>query len=201
MHANGDHNGRATCGATNRNGTKCNRPAGWGTDHTGYGHCRNHSGSTPTGRKHGQRLMAQHAAVTFGLPVAIGPHEALEQELHRAAGIVAWLSVEVAALAENEVTSPVGGGENSHPRYEPNVLIDMYGAERDRLHAVAKTCHAVGIEDRRIHLVEQQGQLLASVVRGVLTDITNDEGTPLLDVPGTAEIVRKHLTTAAQSGD
>lgn len=40
------------CGATNRQGTPCQRPAGWGTDHVGIGKCKLHGGKTPikTGR-------------------------------------------------------------------------------------------------------------------------------------------------------
>ena len=34
----------------------CTRPAGAGTDHTGFGHCRLHLGTTPTGRKHATLL-------------------------------------------------------------------------------------------------------------------------------------------------
>lgn len=32
------------CGATNRNGEPCQRPAGWGTDHPGEGRCKLHGG-------------------------------------------------------------------------------------------------------------------------------------------------------------
>ncbi len=39
------------CGAKNRQGTPCRRPAGWGTDHQKFGHCKLHAGSTETGAK------------------------------------------------------------------------------------------------------------------------------------------------------
>ena len=35
------------CGAKNRAGNPCRRPAGWGTDHAGFGNCKLHFGSTP----------------------------------------------------------------------------------------------------------------------------------------------------------
>lgn len=33
------------CGAEKKNGGTCGRPAGWGTDHLGVGHCRTHRGT------------------------------------------------------------------------------------------------------------------------------------------------------------
>jgi hypothetical protein len=38
---------RALCGARARSGKPCRRPAGWGTEHAGYGACKLHGGSTP----------------------------------------------------------------------------------------------------------------------------------------------------------
>lgn len=35
------------CGATTRSETKCQRPAGWGTDHVGQGRCKLHAGCSP----------------------------------------------------------------------------------------------------------------------------------------------------------
>lgn len=39
----------AVCGAKNRSGEPCQRPAGWGTDHVGEGRCKLHGGLTPRG--------------------------------------------------------------------------------------------------------------------------------------------------------
>lgn len=36
-----------TCGAKNRQGGQCGKPAGWGTDHRGKGRCRLHGGCSP----------------------------------------------------------------------------------------------------------------------------------------------------------
>ena len=47
---------RPTCGATTRQDTDCGRPAGWGTDHPGFGQCKLHGGSTTTGKKHAKQL-------------------------------------------------------------------------------------------------------------------------------------------------
>jgi hypothetical protein len=39
------------CGASNRDGSVCKHQAGWGTDHAGFGKCKQHTGSTPGGVK------------------------------------------------------------------------------------------------------------------------------------------------------
>jgi hypothetical protein len=44
------------CGAKGRQGTPCRRPAGWGTDHAGFGTCKFHTGSTRTQAKHAEKL-------------------------------------------------------------------------------------------------------------------------------------------------
>ncbi len=44
-----------TCGAKTRDGDPCKRPAGWGTDHTGEGKCKQHGGAggAPEGEANG----------------------------------------------------------------------------------------------------------------------------------------------------
>lgn len=54
--SSGDIPRRKICGAETRQHTDCGRPAGWGTDHVGFGNCKLHGGSTGTGKKHGQEL-------------------------------------------------------------------------------------------------------------------------------------------------
>lgn len=45
------------CGARKRDGSgdTCKRPAGWGTEHVGFGTCKLHGGSTPASSKHAER--------------------------------------------------------------------------------------------------------------------------------------------------
>jgi hypothetical protein len=48
------------CGATKRQGDKapCRRPAGWGTEHVGFGTCKLHGGSTTASTKHAAKERA-----------------------------------------------------------------------------------------------------------------------------------------------
>jgi len=43
-----------TCGAKTRDGTPCQRTAGWGTDHVGDGRCKTHGGKGGRKPKHGR---------------------------------------------------------------------------------------------------------------------------------------------------
>jgi hypothetical protein len=183
--------GHGHCHAKTRAGGRCKKPSGWGTDHVGTGRCKLHGGSTPTQKKAAQKQQAATAVATYGLPREIDPHTALLEELHRTAGIVAWLSIRVAELEQHQAYGPVGGGPDSIPRQEPHVWIGMYQAERKHFTAVAKTCVDVGIEERRIQLEEQQGAMLARVIDGILTDLG------VRDHPEAPKVVRRHLTLVA----
>ncbi len=162
------------CPATARTGERCKLPAGWGTDHNGHGLCRFHGGCSPGGRKQAERLAAEDAVATLGLPRDIEPHVALEEELWRTAGHVEWLGAEVAKLPAQRVTG--------------SPLLSLYERERRHLLQVSRTALDVGLEERRVRIVEQVGEAVATALRGVLTEL----GVPL-DDPRTQEIVVRHL--------
>lgn len=189
------------CPGHNREGAPCSLTAGHGTDHKGVGCCKFHGGSTPTGRAAARRQAAEQAVVTYGLPREIDPHAALLEELHRTAGHVAWLGQKIAAFETDGQLKQYGAatvveenGEDGAAKtrtllYEkPAIWVELYNRERRHFAEVAKTCISVGIEERRVQLAEQQGQLIAEVLRGVLTELG------VIDRPETPAIVRKHLT-------
>lgn len=185
------------CEAKTRSGGKCKRPAGWGTDHVGAGRCKLHGGATPNGKKAAQREQATEAVAFYGLAREIDPHAALLEELHRTAGHVAWLGDLIQSGELSKEQNPTGrkravkldqstlGGDIA------SVWVQLYHEERKHFAAVAKTCISVGIEERRVRLAEQQGQLLAEVIRGVLTDLG------VADRPEVPSVVRRHLTLVA----
>jgi hypothetical protein len=66
------------CGAQKRQGPgSCAKPAGWGTNHPGWGRCKLHGGSSPTGIRAAETARAKHAVVTFGLPIQVDALTAL----------------------------------------------------------------------------------------------------------------------------
>jgi hypothetical protein len=135
------------------------------------------------------------AVVVYGLSREIDPHAALLEELHRTAGHVAWLASIIGAGVMKADESPTGkkravkldqdvfgGGQ------QPSVWVELYHRERKHLADVAKTCIAVGIEERRIRLAEQTGEMFAKAIRGILADLG------VADRPEVPDVVRRHLT-------
>lgn len=178
------------CNGHNRSGAPCRNAAGFGTDHVGYGNCKFHGGASPAGKKHAERLQAEAAVVTYGLPREVDPHTALLEELHRTAGHVAWLHTLVAALETRDLKQyqhMEAGGTVERPA----IWVELYARERKHLAEVAKACISAGIEERRVQLAEQQGALIARVLDGVLTELG------VRDRPEVPDVVRRHLTLVA----
>lgn len=191
------------CGRPKRNGTgPCQNRAGANTEHLGVGACWVHGGRSPEAQTAGKREIERQAAVaatmTYGLPVETDPLSALRDELYRTAGHVAWLQAVVGALEHDPQgrsglkqysTSDDGGTVE-----RPAIWVDLYQRERKHLLDVTKTCIAVGIEERRIDAIKEQGAQIATVLRGVLGDLG------VLNRPEVPDIVRKHLTAVAGTG-
>lgn len=178
------------CGANRRQEPgRCQKQAGWGTNHPGYGRCRLHGGNTPSGVKEGARLRAEAEVVTYGLPREIDPQDALVEELYRTAGHVAYLAMVIGELEQSELKQYASAGVDRALVWEkPSVWLELYQRERKHFAQIAKTCIDVGIEERRVQIAEQQGQLIAQVLRGVLADLG------VADHPDAPEVVRRHLT-------
>ncbi len=170
--------GNPRCKAHNRSGQQCGRPA-----MNGQKVCRQHGGLATRALANAKRKLeadaAREAVATYGLPREVMPQQALLEELHRTAGHVAWLGIQLNETARLTV------GE------EPSVWVKLYQAERKHFADVAKTCIQAGIEERRVRIAEEQGRLIAQVIRGILNDLD------VADRPEVPDIVRKHLTLAA----
>lgn len=140
-----------------------------------------HGGSTKSHTVAGQKALAEKAVATFGLPREIDPRDALLEEVHRTAGAVAWLHEQVQALrAEDvvwgvteEVTKDAGEfpGVDTTRAAKVNVWVELYARERTHLVRVCKEAIGAGLEERRVRLAEQQGAMLAGVIKAILGDL------------------------------
>jgi hypothetical protein len=183
-----------------RRGKPCRLSAGFGTEHKGRGRCKYHGGNTPTHNKQASRNLAKEIKITnemiFGSPVdEISPEEAILQELARTAGHVEWLYQKVQLVGSQSALE--GEDENkaliqyTKLGITPSVWIQMYQDERKHLMAVAKTASSMGIAERQVQIAEQQGKMLAMVIRNFMDD-------PLMELTPTQrvnapELIRKHL--------
>lgn len=86
------------------------------------------------------------------------------------------------------------GGDDRGSTYEAgaHAWLKLYQAERAHLVNVCKAAIAAGIEERKVKLAEQQGSLLADVIRRILADL-NLTGEQWALVP---EVVPRHLRAA-----
>lgn len=166
---------KSHCGGRKRDGSDgtCTRPAGWGTDHVGIGRCKLHGGNTPSHRHASERAMAESAVETFGLPREVDPRDALLEEVYRTAGAVDWLCTKVRELDPSAVvwglTERTDEGEKH--KAAPNIWYDMWAKERRHLTEVCRVALQAGVEERKVELAQQQGQLLAGVIQAILGEL------------------------------
>lgn len=178
------------CTARKSNGEPCKN---WAVK--GATVCRNHGGSAPQVRaaaaRRREQEAAQKAVATLGLPVDISPTEALLEEVRWTAGHVQWLRGRVQELDTVPVVHDVHGdpvepaeghdlvwgttkvktgGDDAGTTQEatPSVWYELYERERKHLVTVCAAALKAGVEERRVRLAEQQGELVATVIRRIL---------------------------------
>lgn len=147
--------------------------------------CRNHGGASPQAKAAAvvrvQVGQAAQAVATFGLPRTIDPRDALLEEVYRTAGAVDWLHQQVQGLESKDVvwgmTEEVTKDSGEFPGVDTtrgaavNVWVQLWQAERAHLVKVCKDAISCGIEERKVRLAEQQGAMLAGVIKAILGDL------------------------------
>lgn len=168
------------CKAHRRDGQQCgNAPIKGATV------CRMHGGSIPAVRAKAAQRVAEGKAVSamklFAAPVDIDPANALLELVHSAAGEVAYWHGEVSRVAEKSpgaltwgVTKaeqgigPQGPVDTETSAAEPHVAYRMWVSAQDRLAKYATAALKAGVQERQIRLAEQEGALVAQVIRRIL---------------------------------
>lgn len=177
-----------------------------------------HGGATPVAvaaaKRRGQEVAAREAVVTYGLPVDVSPTEALLEEVRWTAGHVRWLrdrvqELETAALVWGTTRTEIENGASlllgltdgevssvdSAPAAKivqtagPSIWLDLYDRERKHLVSVAAAALRAGVEERRVRLAEQQGELVAGAIRAILSDL----GLSPEQEARVVEVVPRHL--------
>lgn len=167
------------CGAKRRDGGKCRRAKGQGTEHPNIGRCSLHGGSTTTQRKNA----AKQQAVLMGAPIEINPVDALYWCIKITAGEVEWLSESITSLDENDWY------ENSILGKQMNLLVRERKEAVERLANFSKQAISLGLAERAVRLAENYGVALSRLLKGVLDDLDlNERQRQMAPI-----IVRKHL--------
>lgn len=191
------------CGARKKNGIACNRPAGWGTSHLGYGSCKLHGGSTRNNTLFSMKKEMSDRTPVMGLPLDIDPSEALLSCVRITAGEVMYATARVAELeAEAALVQDVVVTERHNAEYgshretktSSTATIHLWIKTRqdavDRLARYSKMAIDVGVEERLVRAAEHIGGLMGRVLQAVLDDLSLTPAQKAL-APG---VVHRHLT-------
>lgn len=216
MEASTPPTGDGDCGAKTRSGGLCRHERGWGTDHPGIGRCKLHGGSTRNHRTAAFAEIARRECNLLAIPVEhIDPATALLEEVERTRRNVVALEELLAVVPTHpdpdEFHPPMGEddpgwwdrgepglyGRTYHVSGIPtgeaklNVLLVWLNDERKHLVVATTAALRAGIDERQVRLAERQGEQMAEILKGVLSDLG------VLDHPEAATVVRRHLAVAA----
>lgn len=188
------------CGADKSDGTKCKYPAGYGTDHLGFGPCKRHFGSTPAMNKIGFREMAK----AMGDPIHVDPATAMAQQIANTAGHVAWLETKIGSFRFVERTKLDDDGVEVEQFMTPNqeAWWKIYQEERDRLVKYAEIALRAGLAERTVRLAERQGEMMALAIEQILGQL-NLTDAQLSRVPDVVPGILRQLAPVAaiESGE
>jgi hypothetical protein len=163
-------------------GERCRRPP-----IAGGTVCRVHGGAAGSVKAAAAKRQAEAAAaaelgramVTLGLPVDVDPAKALLDEIAVTYGHVQWLRGKVQELGAEDLVwgrtqtdqgvGPQGPVDTATEKAAPNVWYQLYMTEREHLVKVSAAALRAGIEERRIKIAEDQGELVASVLQRILS--------------------------------
>lgn len=144
-------------GRKHQGGGTCTQPAGWGTDHPGFGRCKLHAGASPSGRAAALAEQALAELERLGAAEPVGnPLEELARLAGRARKWEEILSAQVAALSSLTYTG--NGSEQLRaivPLWERALLM----AQR-----FAESLARLRIDDRLARITAAQNQALADVM-------------------------------------
>ncbi len=155
------------CGTPRDCGLPCTLPKGWGTDHVGIGRCRKHLGTTKNHVAHAEAEKARRAVSEFAARRDVEPTEALLEVLGIRAGMVAFLTEQIAFMETTDqlVTTSSAGDE------KPSIWVEMLDTALREYGKVAKACADAKIDERRIRIEESIGRQLSDVIRRVLEGV------------------------------
>jgi len=129
------------CSGHNRAGAACGNGRGKGTDHVGFGNCKNHGGSGPQGRKSGEREKIVATLEMLAIPAEGDPLEVLQAAVEGAHGVL---------LASREL---VRAGAT-------DVTLKLYLEGIERAARVAKSAAEAINLDELVRIREREADLL-----------------------------------------
>lgn len=179
------------CGGERRGGAgKCRLPAGYKTDHLGYGRCSWHGGASPTGSKSAREQELNASAAKELARLDVPPVTDPLTELAKLAGqAVAWK--DAIAGKVNELTSMRYESENGGEQLRAEIVLWERALDRciTTLAAMAK----LNIEDRLAGIRKQTADMLERALDAAL----ESSGLPLEGKAKAREAFKRQLKIVA----
>lgn len=189
------------CKAKRRDGKPCGQ---WPVK--GAEVCRMHGGSSPQAKAAAARRLEEEKARKIAERVTgvieVDPGQALIDLVHGAAGEVAYWRAEVDRIQEEHPAQMTMGvtrvekGKRDRADVDMRILeagvpvaYRMWTEARERLARYATAALKAGIDERRVQLAEDQGALMAQVIRGIYADL----GLTVEQQARSGEIAARHL--------
>lgn len=147
------------CAASTRQGGKCKKQAGWGTEHLGTGRCKLHGGSTPNH----QKKAALDTAKIMGEEMDVDPIDALLWCVRIAAGEISYCSAQIAELKKATEFTKFGK--------KLNMWIEVRQVAVAQLAKYSKMALDAGVAERQVQLAERYGEMLAELIGGILGEL------------------------------
>lgn len=155
--------------------------------------CQSHGGWAGQNKAAGEQRMAENNAKAlaqrWGLPVDVRPTEAVLEQVRIWAGLELFYRQQVENLEPEEMIwgrtkltegfAVVGTGpdatleaaDTAVSEAKPHIWITLHEQASTNVVKFASEAIKAGIEERRVRLAEQQGALVADVIRGILDDL------------------------------
>jgi hypothetical protein len=147
------------CGARTRSGGSCNKSAGAGTPHLGFGRCALHGGCTRDHVKHAARQEAmEFVAGALGWEMDIDPLDATLMAVRLAAGAVGYWRHQLAETQEE------GAGPT-------NTQIEGFRAAVLDLSRISKTSIDAGAVENLAEISEQMAEQVAAAAEAALATL------------------------------
>jgi hypothetical protein len=149
----------------------CSLPAGWGTNHKGYGRCRKHLGNSPNVARAAERERVEQEVRAELARLDVAPVDNPLEELQRLAGrVLAW--EEVIGEKVNELTAIRYTDEHGAEQLRAEVA--LLERAMDRCERVLVAMARLNIDERLARVTARQASLVNDVLKGALDDLGID---------------------------